>query len=75
MWERFVQSGYFAEKAGKASSHAEVRTFWCKKASDFSKFMVCPYGQEGGGEVELVCRFCQQKRSVNFSRFCEDVFY
>jgi len=27
------------------SSGANVRTFWCKKTSDFSKFMVCPLGQ------------------------------
>jgi len=27
------------------SSDAVVRTFWCKKTPDFSKFMVCPHRQ------------------------------
>jgi len=25
------------------SLDAEVRTFWCKKASNYSKYMVCPH--------------------------------
>jgi len=38
----FVQCG----QAGRGgSSDANVRTFWCKKTPNFSKFMVCPNGQ------------------------------
>jgi len=33
-------------QGGRGSSDADVHTFWCK-TSDFSKFMVCPHGQEG----------------------------
>jgi len=56
------------------SSDADVRIFWCKKASDFSKFMVCPHRQgEGGGEPVRI--FCGQGwRGVNFSRFVRTFF-
>jgi len=33
----------------RGSSDVEVRTFWCKKTSNFSKFMLCPHGQGEGG--------------------------
>jgi len=39
-----------ADKGG--SLDADVRTFWCKKTSDSSKFMVCPH-EQGGGERSL----------------------
>jgi len=41
------------------SSDADMRTFWRKKTSDFSKFVVCPYGQRGRG-VEPVRTFRKQ---------------
>jgi len=44
------------------------------KNSDFSKYMVCLHGQEGG-EVEPVRTFYGQGGGVNFSRFCADVYY
>jgi len=53
----FVQCG----QAGRGSSHADVRTYWCKKTSDFLKFIMCPHGQ--GGVVEPV-----RTREVNFSQ-------
>jgi len=31
-----------------------------QKTLDFSKFMVCPHGQEAGVEVEPVRTFCRQ---------------
>jgi len=34
-------------QGGGGSSDVDVRTF-CQKASDFSKFMVCPHGQGEG---------------------------
>jgi len=30
-----------SDKEKVSSSDADVRTFWCKKASDFSEFLVC----------------------------------
>jgi len=61
----FVQSGYFADK-GEGVIH-----FLEQKTSDFSKFMVCPCGQGGLSQ----CGHFADKRGVNFSRFCADVFY
>jgi len=45
-------------------SDADVRTFSAKNTSDFSKFMVCPHGQEGSSQ----CRhFSDKGEGVNFS--------
>jgi len=40
--EGFVQCG----QGVGGSSDAYIRTFWCEKTPEFSKFMVCPQGQE-----------------------------
>jgi len=69
----FVQCGHFSDKG--VSSDADVRTIWCKKTLDFSKFMVCPHGQGGRGVKPVRTFFGQGERGVNFSRFWKDVFY
>jgi len=56
--ERFVQCGNFADKEGFLQMR--MSHFLAKKTSDFSKFMVCPHGQEGLSQ----CR--QGGRRVNF---------
>jgi len=43
-----------------------------KKTSDFSKFMVCPFGQRG---LVHCGHFSDKMEGVNFLRFCADVFY
>jgi len=39
----------FQIKEKGRSPDADVHTFWCKKSSYLSKFIVCPHGQEGWG--------------------------
>jgi len=41
------------------------------KTSNFSKFMVCPHGQGGGGWASADIF---RTTGVNFSRFCADIF-
>jgi len=45
--------------------------FLVQKTSDFSKFMVCPHGQER----RRGWTSADKRWGVNFSRFCADVFY
>jgi len=52
------------------SSDVGVLTFCSKKKTlDFSKFMLCPYGQ-----VEKAVEPVRTMGGVNFPRFCMDVF-
>jgi len=51
------------------SSDEDDLTFWRKKW-DFSKFMVCPPGQEEGG-VEPA----HTRKRDQFLQFCADIFY
>jgi len=44
--------------------------FLMQKTSDFSKFMVCPYGQGGRGSASA-----DKRERVKFSRFCADFLY
>jgi len=59
-------------QAGESSSDVDVRTFWCKKTSDFLKFIVYPQGQGGFNQCGLLPT---RGEGVNFSQFCVDVFY
>jgi len=58
---RYVYGPSIKDVCSQDSSHADFRTFWCKKTLDFSKFMVYPHGQDGRG-VEPVRTFCGQGR-------------
>jgi len=51
---------------GKGSLGADARTFWCKKTSDFSKFLVCPHGQGRGGGVSQCGYFVDKERGGKF---------
>jgi len=65
-----VQSRHFANKEGRDSSDADVRTFFLQNTLDFLKFMVCPhekgvrcrvsadiFGQGGRGQFfAILCR-------------------
>jgi len=45
-----------------------------QKTSDFSKFMVCPHGQEGEKGFESVRTFCGQWRVSIFRDFVRIYF-
>jgi len=51
------------------SSDADVRTFLCKKTSDFSKFIVCPHGKREGGGLNQCGHFADKGVGVNFCDF------
>jgi len=55
-----------------SSSDADVRTFWCKKTPDFSKFMMCPHGQGGWVSANILRTGGGEGQ---FSRVCTDVSY
>jgi len=63
----------FANKGRGGISDADVRTLWCKKTSDFSKFMVCPHGQKGRG-VEPVRNFADKGSESIFRDFMRTSF-
>jgi len=44
---RSQREGVFVQCGQRGSSDAYVRTFWCKKIANFSKFVVCLHGQGG----------------------------
>jgi len=68
---RFVQCGHFADKGNST----DVRTYLYIKTSNFSKFILCPHGQRGGGLSQCGHFSDKEGREVNFSRFCADIFY
>jgi len=60
---KFVQCGHFTDKGG--ISDADVRTFWCKKTLNFSKFMVWRwlslfghYADKGSERVNFFAILC-----------------
>jgi len=58
-------------KGEGSSSDVDVRTFWCKKTLDFTKFIVCPHGQ-GGWTSATFCR--QRARGSIFNGFVRTSF-
>jgi len=66
------QGGRGLSSADILRTDMDVRSFWCKKTSDLSKFMVCPHEQGG---LKQCGHFADKREGVNFSRFCADVFY
>jgi len=62
-----------AYKEGGGSSAADIRTYWCKKISNFLKFVVYLHGKRGRGvwaSADIL-----RTREINFSRFYADNFY
>jgi len=53
-----------------SSSGADVRSYWCKKTSNFSKFMMRLHEQERLSSANI---FLRREEGVSFSRFCTNV--
>jgi len=68
--EGLSSADIFRTRGSGGSSDADDRTFWSKKTSDFSKFMVCSHGCQSR-EIELM----RSGEGSIFQRFCADVFY
>jgi len=75
------QCGHFSDKGGRGILQMRTSTLFSKKTSDFSKFIVSPYGQ-GGWRLHYFVQktldftdILRTRGGVNFSRFCTDVLY
>jgi len=63
----FVQYWHFADKGGGGFFRCGRPHFLAQKTSDFSKFMMCPHGQEGRGGLRQCGHFADKEVGVNFS--------
>jgi len=71
VYKRRPQSGGFVQCGQGGGFFRYGRPhFLEQKTSEFSKFLVCPHGQEGGWASADILRARGEGWGVNFSRFC-----